>query len=69
MNATAAVIFVIDGVVAWQYLTVMVPASLIGGYEGARFAKKLPAAYVRAIVITIGFGVAAYAFYKRSQAA
>jgi len=43
----------------------MAVASIIGGYLGARGARKLPASYVRAIVVFIGFSVAAYTFYKR----
>ena len=43
----------------------MAAASIIGGYVGARLARKLPAATVRSIVITIGFAVAGYSFYRR----
>ena len=65
MNGATAVVFVIEGVVVWKYAAVMAVASIVGGYFGARGARRLPAAYVRAIVVFIGFGVAAYTFYKR----
>jgi uncharacterized membrane protein YfcA len=65
INGATAVIFVMEGVVVWKYAIVMAVASIIGGYLGARGARRLPAAYVRAIVVFIGFGVAAYTFYKR----
>ena len=65
MNGIAATIFILDGVVVWKYALVMAIASMVGGYAGARFAKRLSPATVRMIVITIGFGVAGYAFYRR----
>ena len=65
MNGATAVIFVLEGVVVWKYALMMAVASIIGGYLGARGARKLPASYVRAIVVFIGFSVAAYTFYKR----
>lgn len=65
INGATAVIFIVEGVVEWKYAAVMAAASVAGGYLGARGARKLPAAYVRTIVVFIGFGVAAYTFYKR----
>lgn len=65
MNAVASVVFLSEGAVVWKYAAVMAVASMLGGYAGARFAKRLPQSYVRAIVIAVGFGVAGYSFYKR----
>jgi uncharacterized protein len=65
INGVTAVVFIISKVVVWKYALVMAVASIIGGYAGARLARKLPAANARMIVIAIGFGVAAYTFYKR----
>ena len=36
----------------------------LGGYFGARVARKLPAKYVRWTVIAIGFSMAAYYFTR-----
>ncbi len=65
MNGVTVVIFALEGVVVWKYAAAMAVASIIGGYIGARMARKLPAGRVRLIVIAIGFGVAGYSFYKR----
>lgn len=65
MNAIASVVFLSEGAVVWKYAFVMAAASMVGGYAGARVAKKMPQHVVRAIVIVIGFGVAAFSFYKR----
>jgi len=65
MNGATAVIFIMEGVVVWRYAVVMAVAAMAGGYLGARGARRLSPVYVRAIVIVIGFGVAAYTLYKR----
>lgn len=65
MNGIGALIFIYEGKVVWRYALPMAVASVIGGYAGARLARKLSASTVRSIVIAIGFGVAAYSFYKR----
>jgi uncharacterized membrane protein YfcA len=68
MNGIGAAIFVLEGKVVWEYAVPMAVASIVGGYAGARVARKLSAATVRAIVVVIGFTVAGYAFYKRFAA-
>jgi uncharacterized membrane protein YfcA len=65
MNGATAVIFIAEGVVAWRYAVLMAIASILGGYFGARTARRLPVTTVRSIVIAIGFGVAAYTLYRR----
>ena len=65
MNGVTTLIFVIEGRVVWKYAIVMAVAAIAGGYVGARLARRMPAAYVRKIVIAVGFGVAGYSFYKR----
>jgi hypothetical protein len=65
INGVTVVVFILEKVVVWKYAAIMVLASIAGGYIGARVARKMPAGRVRAIVVAIGFGVAAYSFYKR----
>jgi uncharacterized membrane protein YfcA len=65
MNGVTILIFLIEGVIVWKYALLMAGASIAGGYAGARMARRMPQAYVRSIVIAIGFGVAGYAFYRR----
>lgn len=69
MNAISSVVFILDGAVVWKYAWVMAVAAMLGGYAGARFAKRLSPATVRMIVIAIGFGVAGFSFYRRFFAA
>jgi len=54
--------------VRWDLAPGMAVAAIVGGYLGAHFARRLPKALVRGIVIAIGFGLAAYYFYKQVAA-
>jgi uncharacterized membrane protein YfcA len=65
INTASVVVFVRDKLVNWDYAIPMVVAAIIGGYIGARVARRLPASYVRYAVIVIGFGLAAYYFIKK----
>ena len=62
MNGVSVVIFVLAGVVVWKYALLMAIAAIVGGYAGARAARRLKPDYVRAIVVAIGFLVAAWSF-------
>jgi hypothetical protein len=64
INAASVVVFVRDDLVVWTYALPMVVAAVLGGYAGARVARRLPASYVRYAVIVIGFGLAAFYFVK-----
>jgi uncharacterized protein len=65
-NGMAFVIFVIGNQVAWRYCLVAMAACAIGGYTSARFARMIPQPVLRVIVIVIGFGMAAWYFWKNS---
>jgi uncharacterized membrane protein YfcA len=60
-NAISAVVglvtvvaFAAFGPVNWAYVALLTPATLIGGYAGARLARRLPAAALRALIVTFG---------------
>jgi len=62
MNGISAVIFALAGVVVWKYAAIMAVAAILGGYAGARTARRLNREVVRLIVVAIGFLVAAWSF-------
>ncbi len=62
MNGVSVVVFVVAGAVAWKYALLMAVAAILGGYAGARTARRLRPDYVRAIVVAVGFLVAAWSF-------
>jgi uncharacterized membrane protein YfcA len=65
INGASVVIFVRDDLVRWEYAAAMAGSAVLGGYMGARVARRLPAQVVRYAVIAIGFGLSAYYFYRQ----
>lgn len=63
-NGVAFVIFVVGRQVEWRYCLVAMIACAIGGYTAARSARLLPQNMLRQGVIVLGFGMAAWFFYK-----
>jgi len=64
MNGTSLVIFLLSGAIVWKYAIAMAVAGSVGGYVGARVARKFKPIIIRAIVILIGFGVAIYSWMR-----
>jgi uncharacterized protein len=64
INGIAVITFVFAGAVAWKQGGVMIVGALFGGYFGAHYAQKLPAAWIRNFVIVVGVGMTAYFFWK-----
>ena len=65
INVVSLLIFVGHDMVKWRYALPMAVAAIIGGYLGARVARRMPKSLVRWLVIVIGFGLAGYYFWKR----
>ena len=64
MNGVTIAVFLISGVIVWKYAIAMALTATLGGYMGARVARRMPVTWVRAIVVTIGFGVALYSWLR-----
>jgi len=64
MNGVTIAVFLLSGVIVWKYAIVMALSATAGGYAGARIARQMPVAWVRAIVVTIGFVVAIYSWLR-----
>jgi uncharacterized membrane protein YfcA len=65
INGMSVVIFVAKNKVVWEYALTMMVAAIIGGYIGARLARRLPPVYVRYCVVVIGLGLSGYYFCKQ----
>lgn len=48
------VVFGIFGPVDWVDVAILAPATVIGGYLGARLARRLPSAVLRAVIVVFG---------------
>jgi uncharacterized membrane protein YfcA len=67
-NLCAILTFIIKGAIIWHYcLTSMIFAAL-GGWIGARFARRANGDVLRAIVVTTGCVIAAYFFWRQGNA-
>ena len=54
----------IGGAIVWRHALLMALFALLGGFAGARLAKRLPTAWVRAIVIVTGLVMSALFFAR-----
>ncbi len=63
INGVSVAVFIYHGVVHWPYALAMGAASIVGGYLGARIARRLNRNLVRMAVVVIGFSLATYYFY------
>jgi len=59
INTVALLVFALFGPVRWDAVAVMATASLLGGYLGARVARRLSPTVLRIVVVTFGVAVAA----------
>ncbi len=65
MTATVTlVVFGLFGPVAWQVVGVAAPASLVGGFVGARIASRIPAGPLRVLIVVFGLAVSVYLFTR-----
>lgn len=64
-NGIAFVIFALRGQVVWHYCLLAMVLSAIGGYSSARLARRVPQPVLRALVVFIGVGMAAWFFWKQ----
>jgi uncharacterized membrane protein YfcA len=62
INGVAVAVFAGWGPVQWPWVAVMVPGSLLGGYAGARLARRLPVTWVRWAVVATGLALSLHFF-------
>jgi hypothetical protein len=64
-TATVTVaVFGIFGPVSWLYVAVCAPASLLGGFLGAKVATRIPTTPLRVLIVVFGVSVAVYLFFR-----
>jgi uncharacterized membrane protein YfcA len=65
INGVAAIYFAWSGAVLWKDGFIMAVAAIIGGYLGARVARRLGRTFVRRSVVVIGLAMGIALFFKR----
>jgi uncharacterized protein len=63
-NGIAVVTFVVERQIVWHLCLLMMLTAAVGGYVGARYSRRLSARIMRAFVVVIGLGMAAYFFLR-----
>jgi hypothetical protein len=65
-NGMAVITFILHGAVEWRFCWFMMIACAIGGYTGARNARRISDKILRPIIIALGFTIAIYFFMHRT---
>jgi uncharacterized protein len=65
VNGVASIYFVASGLVNGEAALLMTGGAVLGGFVGARLARRAPARVIRALVVAIGFGLSALLAYRR----
>ena len=63
-NITAIAIFIISKRIVWHDCVVAMIFAALGGYIGARYAKRMNRGVLRAVVVTTGLVISAYFFWR-----
>jgi hypothetical protein len=64
INGIALIYFIIQGLVLWDLAVMMGIGAIIGGYAGARLAKRLNQRALRAFIVLVGLVVSTWLFVK-----
>jgi uncharacterized protein len=63
-NAMAVIVFIFARAVFWKQALLMIVGAALGGYAGAWYAQKMQPQHVRYVVITIGYSMTVYFFWR-----
>lgn len=66
-NLVAIITFILTGAIVWHYCIISMIFAGIGGYLGAKFAKRVSGETLRGIVVVVGCVIAAYFFWKQAH--
>jgi uncharacterized protein len=64
INGCSLIPFLVAHIIDWRFAFPMCVMSLLGGYFGAKFFRRVPAALARGIVIFTGIAMTAVFFLK-----
>lgn len=65
INAVAAFLFIVNGLVDWRLASLMAAGAILGGYAGAGTARRIGQKNVRRIVVLIGLSLTVSLLLRR----
>lgn len=66
-NLCAIFTFIFQGAIEWHFCIVSMLFAALGGWVGARFARRVNGNVLRSIVVVTGCVIAGYFFWRQSQ--
>jgi hypothetical protein len=66
-NLCAIITFIFQGAIVWRYCLLAMVFAGLGGWIGARLARKANGDVLRAIVVATGCVIAAYFFWRQAH--
>ena len=60
----AAATFIIAGAISWPHTLLMIATAMAGAFAGAAFARRLPAVWLRRLVVAVGAVLSLIYFIK-----
>jgi uncharacterized membrane protein YfcA len=66
-NLCAIITFVFSGAIVWHYCLISMVFAGLGGWVGARFARRVPGEVLRLIVVGTGLSIAAWFFWRQAH--
>jgi uncharacterized protein len=64
INGTALFYFILRGLIVWYIAILMASGAIIGGYLGARLAKRVDQKVLRLFIVTVGLAVSGWMFFR-----
>ncbi|MDC7709626.1 sulfite exporter TauE/SafE family protein [Vogesella indigofera] len=64
ISGVAVVTFIVAGIVDWPAAIVMLAGTIVGGIAGARLARRLPAIWLKRVVVALGSVLTLAFFWK-----
>jgi uncharacterized membrane protein YfcA len=66
-NLCAIITFIFRGAVEWRFCVVSMAFAALGGWVGARFARRMNGDVLRWVVVATGLAIATYFFWRQAQ--
>ncbi len=64
VGLTTVLVFSLVGPVNWAAVALIAPATLIGGYAGARLVRRLPPVVLKTVIVVFGTVIGGYLLWR-----